>query len=137
MNSVALRKSWNVLCWNVRGINSEGKWESIRNKIVESQCDIVCIQETKREVFDLPFIKLFCPPPFDSFCFLPSVGASGGMLVVWKGAVFSGTEVSSNSFAILIQFTSLHNNESWLLTNIYGSCNANGKTAFLDWFANI
>ena len=54
-------KSWKILCWNVRGINSVNKWDSIRDKIVESGCDIVCLQETKRETFDLQYIKNFCP----------------------------------------------------------------------------
>lgn len=106
MDSSLHVKSWNLLCWNVRGINSEGKWESIRNKIIESNCDIISIQETKREFFDSTYIRKFCPPAFDAFCFLPSVGASGGILVVWKSAVFSGTEVFQNEFAISVEFSS-------------------------------
>jgi exonuclease III len=35
-----------VLCWNVRGLNAKEKWEAIRDKISESGCDVVCLQET-------------------------------------------------------------------------------------------
>ena len=70
-------KSWKILCWNVRGINSMSKWDSIRDKIVENGCDIVCLQETNKENFDLHYIKNFCPPAFDAFEFLPSVGPQG------------------------------------------------------------
>ena len=28
--------AWNILCWNVRGLNDREKWEPIRNKIDES-----------------------------------------------------------------------------------------------------
>ena len=49
-------KSWNILCWNVRGLNSDEKWTSIKDKISESKCDIICLQETKKEFIDLPFI---------------------------------------------------------------------------------
>jgi hypothetical protein len=137
MNSSNSVRSWNVLCWNIRGINAENKWESLRNKIIESCCDIVTIQETKREHFDVSYIKKFCPASFDALCFLPSIGASWGILVVWKISVFHGVEVFQNSFAISIEFCSVHNNDSWVLTSIYGPCGAEGKQAFLDWFENI
>lgn len=83
-------RKWKVLCWNVRGINSNKKWTAIRSKIMESNCDIICLQETKRDMFDANYLKKFCPPQFDSFEFLPSVGASGGSIVIWKGSRFSG-----------------------------------------------
>lgn len=130
-------RNWNILCWNIRGINAEEKWESLKNKILESNCDIITIQETKRESFDLFYIKKFCPPSFDAFCFLPSVGASGGILVAWKSALFNGLEVFQNNFAISVEFNSVHNNDSWILTSVYGPCDAERKIAFLNWFENI
>jgi hypothetical protein len=39
-------RSWNILCWNVRGLNDKDKWGPIRNKIDESEANIFCIQET-------------------------------------------------------------------------------------------
>jgi exonuclease III len=41
--------AWNVLCWNVRGINDSEKWNLVRNKIEESGANMFCLQETKRE----------------------------------------------------------------------------------------
>jgi hypothetical protein len=38
---------------------TEGKWDLIRNKIQETSCDILCLQETKRETFDLQYIRKF------------------------------------------------------------------------------
>lgn len=32
-------RDWKVLCWNIRGLNSEAKWNSIRDRIVESACE--------------------------------------------------------------------------------------------------
>jgi exonuclease III len=60
--------------WNIRGINSKIKWNAIRNRIQESSCDIICLQETKREDFDSAYIRNFCPAIYDSFNFVPSVG---------------------------------------------------------------
>lgn len=92
------------MSWNVRGINSRLKWDSIRDKVIDSACDVICFQETKKENMDLAFIKNVCPASFDLFEFLPSVGASGGLLVAWKSSVFKGDLVFTNNYAISIKF---------------------------------
>lgn len=51
---------------------------------------------TKREHFDSTYLRNFCPSSLDSFEFLPSVGASGGILVVWKSSRFLGRKVFQN-----------------------------------------
>lgn len=55
------QRNWNVLCWNVRGVNHREKWDPIRNKIDECNANIFCLQETKKEDIDLSFIKKFAP----------------------------------------------------------------------------
>jgi endonuclease/exonuclease/phosphatase family metal-dependent hydrolase len=49
MNATQQTRKWKVLCWNVRGLNAKEKWEAIRDKISESGCDVICLQETKRQ----------------------------------------------------------------------------------------
>jgi exonuclease III len=55
----------------LRGFNSEKKWVALAIKIVESNCDIICLQETKRETFDLDYTRKFCPKKFNKFEYLP------------------------------------------------------------------
>jgi exonuclease III len=102
---------WSVLGWNIRGINVEAKKLKVREKMEESNCAILCLQETKKESFDRKFIRGFCPRCFDNFICSPSVGASGGMLVVWSSAMFSGTLIDLQKFGIIIKFTSIHSNQ--------------------------
>jgi hypothetical protein len=42
-------RKWNVLNWNIRGLNDEGKARVVRQTIEESCCSIFCTQETKME----------------------------------------------------------------------------------------
>lgn len=128
------QRLWKVLCWNVRGINSDEKWNSIKDTILEAGCDVFCFQETKRQLFDSQFIRKFSPPGFDSFEFQPSMGASGGLITCWKSSAFSGQLIFQNNFAITIRLSAKHNRDSWLLTNIYGPCAHAGKRDFLRWF---
>lgn len=137
-------RNWNVLTWNVSGLNSTWKWDSIKNKVLSTQCDIICFQETKKDSFDSSFLRKICPIQFDSFDFLPSVGASGGILIPWKSSFFSRSRLNSGSFAsdagnipLTIEFCSNHDNSKWLLTCVYGPCTAEGKGQFLNWLKNI
>ena len=83
-------RNWCVLCWNVRGLNGADRQLAVRSKIEESQCSIICLQETKCEYIDHRFIRKFGPKRFDNFAYSPSVGASGGILVMWNSSVFDG-----------------------------------------------
>jgi len=137
MDNTNLYKSWKILCWNVRGLNSKKKWDCIRDKISESHCDVIFLQETKKENFDLQFIRKFCPPSFDCFEYLPSVGASGGVITIWKSHIFTGQLIYNNEFRISVEFSSNLNACDWVLTNVYGPCTTFGKILFVNWLKNI
>lgn len=130
-------RNWNILSWNIRGLNASEKWLALHQKIEESAGAIVSLQETKREHFDLPYIRNFCPHRFSKFAAVPSVGAFGGLLVAWNGSLFDGEVLFQNKFSISIQFTSLMSNQSWILTNIYGPCEHVEKVEFINWFSGI
>lgn len=128
---------WNMLCWNVRGINSDKKQLAIRNAIDVSGCSVVCFQETKRASFDASFIKLFCPKKFDKFEFVPSNGNSGGLITAWMSSVFTGVSVFSETFALGVRLTSTQSNDSWTLVNVYGPCTDPNRALFTTWLFDL
>lgn len=95
---------------------------------------MLCLQETKREHFDMSFIQKFAPRCFDSFDYIPSVGASGGILVIWNSAVFSGQVLDKQQYGLTIIFSAMHNRETWKLTNVYGPCDEPARSEFVSWF---
>ena len=115
-----MNRNWNILNWNIRGINDPNKWLALKNKIVECNADIICIQETKRELFDARYLKNFYPRRINQFEFLPSVGASGGLLIAWNGSLFAGENLFHNDFSLFVRFTSAMSGDSLILSNIYG-----------------
>jgi exonuclease III len=120
-------RTWEILNLNLRGINSEKKWLALSSKIEESGCDIICLQETKRESFTMEYIRKFRPRIFSEFKFLPLVGASGGVLTVWNGALFKGELAFQNDFTMSVKFASKLSKDEWILTNVYGPCAADRK----------
>lgn len=65
-----MNRSWNILNWNVRGINSSERWDDTRLKIEESSCCIMPFQEIKRETFDMAYIRNFYPKRFNQYIFI-------------------------------------------------------------------
>lgn len=94
-------------------------------------------RKQKKEDFDRQFLKNICPNDFDAFEFLPSVGASGGILVAWKSGMFLENILFSNEFGISIHFCSLFDNATWLLTCVYRPCTSKGKAHFVHWFRSF
>jgi hypothetical protein len=85
----------------------------------------------------MQFIRKFAPKKFNKFEFLPSIGASSGMIILWNGSLFNGTIEFQNEFSLSVRFSSNLSLDSWILTNIYGPCHTERKAIFLDWFSNI
>jgi exonuclease III len=90
-------RKWLFLAWNVRGINSQAKWNAIRHKISDNNCSIVYLQETKRAFFYSNYLKNFYPRHLSNFEFSPSVGALGGLITIWNDNLFNGELVFTNS----------------------------------------
>jgi exonuclease III len=134
MNSV---KSYKILVWNVRGINSQQKWNAIKDKLGESSAGIVCLQETKHDNFDPAYLRNFCPRSLYHFEFYLSVGALGGLIVIWNPALFDGILVSANAYSITMTFTCALTGKCFHLTNIYGPCPSNEKASFISWLYNF
>lgn len=96
-----------------------------------------CLQETKKESFDTAYVKKLAPKHFDSFSFSPSVGASGGILVCWVGAIFAANVICITRFAVIVKFFSKHSAESWTLVSVYGPCVDPDRSLFAQWLFDL
>lgn len=98
---------------------------------------MVCLQETKKDLFDDDYIRKFCPRAVDKFVYSPSDGASGGVIVIWNSTRFVGNLVHLNSYSITMKFECCLSGKSFHLTNIYGPCTPEGKVDFINWLYNF
>jgi hypothetical protein len=92
---------------------------------------VLCLQETKRSTFELSYLKIFSPTQLDSFIFTPYIGASGGILTVWNGNLYTGGTFRINAYANTIKLTSNLDNSSFHLSNIYGPSASAAKLPFI------
>jgi hypothetical protein len=103
----------------------------------ESTASIVCLQETKKEDFDPSFIRKFATKRFDQFVFVPSEGASGGLLILWLGSMFVGQVRMEESFGIVVNFTSQLSADVFNLVNVYGPCEGVARANFVAWLFSL
>lgn len=130
-------RSWCVLCWNARGLNSDVRQRAVGNKIDECLAFVFYLQETKMLHIGHRCIRNFCPKRFNCLAYCPSTWASGGLIVLWNSFFRNGVLVDSQRFGMIISFTSKHNNEKWTLVHVYATCHGEARDLFVSWIYNL
>ncbi|KAL8515484.1 hypothetical protein ACS0TY_014242 [Phlomoides rotata] len=94
-----------ILSINVRGTNSARKRRAIKSLIIETKAEMICLQETKREVVNKEFCQSFWPDKDFGWVYSGSNGASGGLITLWKKSAFSLDKLWGVSGALAIKCT--------------------------------
>jgi hypothetical protein len=95
------------------------------------------LQETKRDTFDIRYIRKFALKRFDRFDFCPSVGAFGGILVCWVSSYINIITIEKQLFAIRMSISSAHNYEAWNLVVVYGPSRQPRRDTFVSWLYSL
>jgi hypothetical protein len=69
--------------------------------------------------------------------YIPSAGASGGLIIIWDSSVFSGMIVHCENFVVSVHFTSTHSSQAWTLVNIYGPYSGDLRDDFVQWMFSL
>lgn len=83
---MAVLRNWNVLCWNIHSLNGDDKQLALHNANNNRGRAIIYLQETKKQYFDLPFVKSCFPRCFDQFAYI----SSGGIITIWNSSLYWG-----------------------------------------------
>jgi exonuclease III len=115
--------------WNVRGLNSRAKRDSIKSVVVSLKPAVVCLQETKLDSISDFNILSILGSGFSNFVFSPAHGSRGGILVAWRdGSFVSATSViKDNSVSVQLQS---ENGPLWWFAGVYGPHQDSLKSAF-------
>ena len=83
-------------------------------------CDVAILQESKLEVVSRSIaVSLWGRRPIE-WRYLPSVGRSGGIIVIWDPEVLELGDSRIGSFSVCCKFRSLEDNFEWGLIGVYG-----------------
>ena len=109
-----------ILSWNVRGMNDSGKRLCIKNMMKDWNADIICLQETKMELITAQIIRSLWRCHYVDWVFLGSIGASGGIVLMWDKRVVEKVEDAVGSFSVSCKFKNVEDQNVWMFTGVYG-----------------
>ena len=125
-----------ILIWNVRGLNKIDRRNVVRDVILSSNADIVCLQETKVAILTQQVLLSVFGTVYDNFVALPAVGTRGGVLVAWKGGSCQAVASRVDNFSVSVLFAE-QEGRNWWLTGVYGPQGDGEKMLFLQELRNI
>lgn len=109
-----------ILSWNVRGINDVNKRLRIRSLLRNWKIDIVCFREMKMGFIDRSIIHSLWGCAFVGWVYLASLGALGGVLLMWDNKVVALVEESIGHFIVACSFKNIEDGWKWAFAGVYG-----------------
>jgi exonuclease III len=122
--------SKNILVWNVHGLNANGLRNVVRELVNAEQLSIVCLQETKHDVFNDCDIMQLMGGGFDS-AYLTVIHTRGGIIVAWHSASWSTSNISTRLYSLSTRLHQAADGTEWWLMVVYGPSRDHEKQAFL------
>lgn len=129
--------NFNTLIWNVRGLNARARRSVLRDVCGGANASIVNVQETKLEVITPYDATEMLGARFASFVYLPSIGASGGILLACRGPEFSCSLLRMGNFSVSALIHVANQPAPWCFTAVYGPQPDADKVEFLDELRSI
>lgn len=123
--------SENILVWNVRGLNSPARRDTVRELIAAERPSLICLQETKLFVINDFDVLCIAGAGFD-YVFLPAANTRGGILVAWRSDTWAVTNVSMHTYSVSAKVQALADGNEFWLTTVYGLATDPDKPAFLQ-----
>ncbi len=93
-----------VLSSNVRRLHEGDKRLQIRNPLKVWKPDLICLQETKLELVTRSYVRSLWSCHHVDWLFLESVGASGGILLMWDKRVMEKVDEAIGHYSFSCKF---------------------------------
>ncbi|KAK8626056.1 hypothetical protein V6N13_133708 [Hibiscus sabdariffa] len=77
-----------VLSWNVRGLGSQIKHKAIKSLLRKQRVEMTFLVDPKLELVSDDVVKSIWWTDVFRYEFVPSLGSSGGILVIWEHTKF-------------------------------------------------
>jgi hypothetical protein len=92
----------------------------VRRLLSQWKVDIVCLQETKLEMITNDLVQSLWSCPYVEWSYVASIGALGGILLMWDRRVVSKVEVCQGNFMAACSFRNVDDGMEWAFAGVYG-----------------
>jgi hypothetical protein len=104
----------------VKWLNEGKKHLRVRRLLSQWKVNIVCLQETKLEMITPSLVQSLWRCPYVEWSHVPSIGASGGILLMWDRRVVSKVDVCQGNFVAACSFRNVDDGMEWAFAGVYG-----------------
>ena len=108
-----------LISWNIRGLNEIDKRSRVKNLLRQWKADIICLQETKLESISSIMVRSLLGCLHTDWCYVPSNGTSGGILLMWDRRTVEKIEVCTVEFVAAASFRSVDDDFVWAFMGVY------------------
>lgn len=115
-----------IVSWNTRGLKDVNKRLAIKRFLRTHKPELVLIQESKKEEFDLHFTKSLWSSKDIGGDFVKSCGTSDGMLIMWDTSKITDTKTLKGRYSSTVKCITLCRKTCWK-SNVYGQNNYREK----------
>ncbi|XP_039116779.1 uncharacterized protein LOC120252722, partial [Dioscorea cayenensis subsp. rotundata] len=119
-----------VVVSNVRGLGRPSKRFLVKDSLLLHRALVCCIQESKLDSVTPAIWRSVGGNHFDDYCWSPSHGSSGGMIIGWNSSTLKGKLIHSGKFCLTVEFHNSLDDENWLCTSVYGPNDKHLKQSF-------
>lgn len=107
-----------IFSWNCKGVSNTGTIDFIKDIMIRSKPDFICLVETKSNT---DRIMRFCNrfKHCWDWAAIPLNGFSGGIIVLWKRSIGLVTPIANSRLVLHLIISSL--NDYWILSVFYNS----------------
>jgi exonuclease III len=126
-----------IVSWNVRRLNNREKRLQVKHLIKSWKADVICLQETKMECMTRSLVMSLWGCHYVDWVFLGSVGASGGILVMWDRRTVEIMEEAVGQYSVSCKFKNVVDQFVWAFTGVYGPNMDNARRLLWDELAGV
>lgn len=112
--------STTIMSWNTRGLCSSSKRSAVKQVLHLHKPSIVVLQESKISTCTNVDIAEICGSRSMGWTFQPSVGASGGIIIIWNPIVIKVISSLEGEYSLSVECRFVATNFHWFFTGVYG-----------------
>lgn len=122
----------NIISYNIRGLGRGVKWAAIRRLIRKENVDMICLQETKKEVIDKAMCQSLWGDAAVCWEMQPAINTAGGILCSWSEKTFKlHRRVVGNGY-ILLAGEYIKEAQPVNIVTIYSPCDLQNKRSLWE-----
>lgn len=121
-----------IFFWNVRGLGKSFRRSLVRKHIISDNLEVVALQETIKQEFEDWELRELSGNQNFSWCWTPSEGHSGGMMIGVNVEVLEVEEsIFENSFMGVLVRNRITNHRFWVV-NVCGPAQHSASSDFIQ-----